>query len=656
MSHHPYPRREIMTRKRLRIPTFAVAIALGAGGLLLASTGPASAAACNADVRYASSTNTIYLVAPQVFTLSSIKSTCPGAPLTLVDPAARVWELQADLVVQNGATLRLHGSRAARPGDVDTLRLRSLASNSATEVSQLEALYGTIDMDSVHTTSWDDAAGAPDTDPSLPAGAAATDRGRAFVRALSYLDSSGVARESTMTINKGELDHLGFYGAEAYGVAFKARGCDHTQPAVCAKVKVFGSETGSHFHDNFMGTYTWGASGMVLRDNEYDHNVMYGLDPHDVSSNLTIDRNHFDNNGDHGVICSQRCDHLTITNNESDHNGRVPFRGPAGDSDAPGQVHGIMLHRGITNTVVSNNFVHDQPNGAGIAIFDTAGDSVHDNRIQNNRYGIRVSVGAADNTFTNNSITGSTANALYLFKGSDAPSYTTANGHPTGNVFTANAISGTGGNGVQLSESDHNKIVDCTFAGIGGPLLFTKSSGNLLSGGTLPSGQKIQVTGNAAEPGSLILTEPARSIKVSVDANSTFDITAAAGTVYRVGRLSVPTTVTRQGSDLRLTSATLGGTGFFTVTALAVTVVPDSGTVSASVTGVGSRRPHVKISGQAGGTRIAFTVGGLSAGTRYTVWRGGAALATVPADGSGRIQFSDSRPDSAGYDYAIAAA
>jgi len=52
----------------------------------------------------------------------------------------------------------------------------------------------------------------------------------------------------------------------------------------------------------------------------------------------------------------------------------VPFTGPVPDPAGPGgQVHGIMLHRGVTNTTIKNNNVHDQPNGAGIAIFDTAG-------------------------------------------------------------------------------------------------------------------------------------------------------------------------------------------------------------------------------------------------------------------------------------------
>ncbi len=40
-----------------------------------------------------------------------------------------------------------------------------------------------------------------------------------------------------------------------------------------------------------------------------------------------------------------------------------------------------MIHRGVTNTVISGNYVHDQPNGAGIAVFDSAGNTITNNTI-----------------------------------------------------------------------------------------------------------------------------------------------------------------------------------------------------------------------------------------------------------------------------------
>ncbi len=513
---------KMLNRRLFRL----VGVVLLAGLGPIAVAGRADAAACSSPVRYASSTNTIYLVTKQSYTPTDIKSFCAAAPLTLVDAASKTWELSADLVLQNGATLVLHGSKAG--GDVDTLRLRSLADNVSTHVSVVSALYGTIDIDSVHVTSWDDATGKPDADPSLPAGAASTDRGRAFIRALSVLDSDGVtAHESTMTIANNEVDHLGYFGAEAYGISYKTRGCDHTSAniGVCRKVQVTGSETNSHFHDDFMGTYTWGATGMTFQNNEYDHNVMYGLDTHDVSTKLTIDHNRFDNNGDHGVICSQRCDHLTITNNESDHNGMVPFMGPTGDSDVPGQVHGIMIHRGVTNTTISGNYVHDEPNGAGIAIFDSAGDTVTNNRVVGAKYGIRLSVGAANNTISHNTVTNSTLYAVFMYKGTEPVEYTTSSGHPTGNILSDNTFNGTGSNAVKLTEADANQFTDSTFTNTGDALLFANSAKNVLSNVTMPAGQRISVTGTAAEPGSLTIVNPPGKLSVSVDSHSSYSVT-----------------------------------------------------------------------------------------------------------------------------------
>jgi mannuronan 5-epimerase len=620
-----------------RLPRLAGAALLATVGLVAVGS-PAQAASCSSPVRYASSSNTVYLVKTQSFTLSDIKAACAAAPLTLVDAASKTWELSADLVVQNGATLVLNGDGAG--GDVNTLRLRSLADNLPTHVSAVTALYGTITIKDTHITSWDDDTGSPDTDPSLPAGAASTDRGRAFIRALSYLDSDGTTpHESTMTIANSELDHLGYYASEAYGVAYKTRGCDHTTAniGVCRKVQVSGSETGSHFHDDFMGTYTWGATGMTFRSNEYDHNVMYGLDTHDVSTYLSIDRNHFHDNGDHGVICSQACDHLSITNNESDHNGMVPFRGPTGDADTAGQVHGIMIHRGVTNTVVSGNSVHDEPNGAGIAIFDSAGDTVTNNTIARARYGIRISVGSSNNTITNNKVKSSTQYGIFMYKGTDPVTYTTASGHPTANSLSNNTVTSTISNALWLSEADGNQFSGSSFTGTAGPLVFEQSAHNVLSNVTLPSGQPVRVSGSSTEPGSLTIADPSGPVSVTVDSNSSYDVTSASGQLYAVG--GVAASVSPGGSVTHLTSTVLHSTASVRVTPQKVSVVPASGSASASATGTGTAT-DVTVSDTPGGT-FAISIGGLTPGVRYVVGRNGAQLTTAVADAGGVVLFSD---------------
>ena len=594
---------------------------------------PASAAACTTPVRYAASTNTIYLVTRQVFTLTAIKQACPGVPLAQVDAARRVWQLDADLVLQNGSTLRLHGGTAG--GDVDTLRLRSRPSGTATEVTQLMANHGTIDMRSTSVTSWDDRAGRPDADPAVPSGGV---RGRAFIRVLSTLAADGsTALESRMDIVDSEVAYLGFYGAESYGITYKSRPCARTAPELCDRVNVTGSQVDSRFHHNYMGTYTWGARDMRFLRNRYENNFSYGLDPHDASSNLLIEGNTFAYNGNHGVICSQRCDRLRIVDNVSHDNGRTPWMGPTGDSDIAGQVHGIMIHRGVTNTVISGNRVWNQPNGAGIAIFDSAGNTVTGNQLDNNMVGVRLSVGSARNNISQNVIRDSGKYALFLFKGTDTPTYSTSSGKPTGNLFKDNTIEGAGSNLVKFTDSDGNRIAGAAATGGRGSLVFVNSAGTVLDAVRLPVGQAIDLKNS-----SLTVTQPSGPIRFTLDAASTVDVTSTGGRVLSTGGAGPSTVVTPIGSRLRLATTA-------TVTPHPFTVRPPSGTVE--VTAVDPAT--VRITGQPAGAAIAFTVDGLRPNVRYTVRRDGAAVATATADGTGVIRFTDKAPDTAAHEYAV---
>jgi hypothetical protein len=116
---------------------------------------------------------------------------------------------------------------------------------------------------------------------------------------LSYVDATG-KYESRMTIESSDVGFLGYYASEAYGVVYKARGCDATHQDVCNALNVGGFEKNSRFHDNYFGTYTWGADDMDFTNNEYDHNIGYGLDPHDDSDNLRIVGNKSHHNGTTG--------------------------------------------------------------------------------------------------------------------------------------------------------------------------------------------------------------------------------------------------------------------------------------------------------------------------------------------------------------------
>jgi parallel beta-helix repeat protein len=510
-----------LDRPGVTLPPQRLRIAVLAGGLaaclalaaLVVGAAPAAAATCAAPVRYASTSDTIYLAGgTTVDTLTEIKAACPGAPLVQVAP--KVWELNANLVLQTGATLTLSAA-----GDVSQLRLQSLPSGLAADVSAVTAQYGRIDMTGVKVTSWTGT--GPDTDPAVPAGGT---RGRAFVRALSVMEGS-TPRASTMNIVDSDLGYLGFNGAEAYGVAYKARGCGIDTPSVCAVLDVLGRQTGSTFHDNFMGTYTWGAKDMLFDRNTYIKNKSYGLDPHDDSDYLTITNNTFSENGNHGLICSQRCDHLTIRGNRSIDNGHTPYVGPGDDDPTDNQVHGIMLHRGVTDSVVENNEVRGQITGGGIVVFDSVGNTIRNNTVSGNKFGLRFSVGTRGTVVTGNTVTGSTANAVYTYKGSDASTYTGTSGRPTAITFRDNTFTGAGAELFKIQDSDRFTFIGGS-ATPGAPARgprFERALGHTYGPNvSTPSGTTFILRGTSALPTSVAVKGiPASAVKVDKDAFST---------------------------------------------------------------------------------------------------------------------------------------
>jgi parallel beta-helix repeat protein len=509
-------------RNLLRRCRAAGVLAIVAAGVLVAGASPAAAATCALPVRYSTTSDTTYLMPGTVDTLTEIKAACPAAPLTQTAPG--VWQLDSDLVIQGGATLNL------TTGDVKELRLQSLPSGAVKDVSAITAQYGTINIAGVKVTSWNGT--GPDTDLTVPSGG----RGRAYIRARSVMEGS-TPRTSTMNITDSDIGFLGFDGGESYGVAYKAVGCGVDTQNICDVLDVFGKESGSTFHDNYMGTYTWGAKNMEFTKNTYTHNKYYGLDPHDDSDYLTITGNTFSENGNHGLICSQRCDHLTITGNKSIHN-----------TSATAETHGIMLHRGVTDSVIADNIVTDNTTGAGIAVFDSVGNTIRNNTVTNNKYGLRFSVGSRDTVVTGNTVTKSGTYAVYTYKGTDVASYTGTSGRPTGITFTDNTFNGAGSDLFKIQDSDK-------FTWTGGAITpgslakgprFERAAGHVFGPVATPVGTTFTLRGTSAVKTSLAITGiPAADVKIDKGAYSTatFNGTAVTPAAAAASPAAVPAVV-----------------------------------------------------------------------------------------------------------------
>lgn len=455
-------------RHFFRRPLF---LALPAAATLIAAfPAPAAAAPCTAsNIRWASSSNTIYIFGAGVTcTLTELDALVPKANLILTNPASKVWFLGTNLWLQDGATLQLRGASAG--GDVNELRLKSNNSSTANSIVFIRAYWGTIDINTVQVKSWDEAKGSPDTEYAKYK--------RSHIQARSFLDADGVTpRQSRLDITNSDVGYLGHFAAEAYGLSWKVLG---SSPGLFDAVGVLGSVTKTRIHHNYYGAYTWGADGMVWRNNEFDNNVLYGLDPHDNSDNLIIEDNLAHHNGSHGIICSRYCDHLMIRRNTARDNGG----------------NGIMLHRLTNLSLVEDNEAYNNAD-SGLAIFDSHDNTIQRNHAHDNAKGMRFSVGSSNNLIVDNTIADNSAYGLYFYKGSDFPTES-GDGRPKQNRFINNDISGSGTYGIKLKEADNNVFTDNRLHDNGQTLLIESSVGNRFERNTITENSAAGLTLSAA--------------------------------------------------------------------------------------------------------------------------------------------------------------
>src|SRR6185369_857390 len=87
--------------------------------------------------------------------------------------------------------------------------------------------------------------------------------------------------------------------------------------------------------------------------------------------------------------------------------------------------NGFMIHRRVDGAVITGNT--GSGNGdSGLAVFDSYNASVSNNRFEgNSNAAIRLSVGASNNFFENNTLTGGSGTGnqyvVYTFTGTDTP-------------------------------------------------------------------------------------------------------------------------------------------------------------------------------------------------------------------------------------------
>ncbi|CAM9715530.1 unnamed protein product, partial [Laminaria digitata] len=140
---------------------------------------------------------------------------------------------------------------------------------------------------------------------------------------------------------------------------------------------------------------------------------------------------------------------------------------------------------------VIGNYVHDNGD-AGLALMESFNADVSENTFENNKYGVRLSVGCADNVFHDNIFTGATKYNVYTYEGSDSPSVVDS-GRPKDNIVRDNIIIGGGKESVKLTAADGTQIINNAFDDPT-KIRFEDNMGTVVSGNTGLDGVKLRVT------------------------------------------------------------------------------------------------------------------------------------------------------------------
>jgi parallel beta-helix repeat protein len=405
-------------------------------------------------------------------TVNKIKSALGSADADLLVelPAPdnkKVWLLNANLWLEIGVILNL-----APAYGVDELRLRSQAStgNSASNgidyssFIYLRANNAVINIDNMKIFSWDPQANTYDTDPA---------NGRAYLLAKF---------KSTMNIRNSEIGYLGSRDSESYGLSWR----DVNDPSEPNKLRtrVTGEVLNSFIHHNYFGIYTYQASNMTFRGNEFYDNVEYGFDPHDFSHSFLVENNKAYNNGAHGFIISVGCHGFIFRNNKSYDNHNLSDKelahgfmlDPGTGTDKVPSYNNILENNeaygnegyglrilGSNNNQIRNNYFHSNEMGISVEQNST-GNVMSDNRLHSNsRFGLFIQETAAKNVAANNEVIGNGDHGIYIHSDENQIDSNSVESNlkagiallvktvtPTNNIITGNRVISNSANGIDL--------------------------------------------------------------------------------------------------------------------------------------------------------------------------------------------------------------
>jgi hyaluronan synthase len=355
-------------------------------------------------VSYDQSTRTIYVrKGGSVATLQNIASALGvGQKELLEEVSPGTWILRANIYLTEDVILAIDGSYAK------TVLLQS----DDKRFVWIRSESGGISITGSILTSWDEKRLGPDEDVS---------NGRAYITAKN---------SGRMDISDSQLSYLGYEGypkrgglfGGSYGISWKIKNNAFRDNLITGVVQR------NSFHHNYFGLYTFGATGMIFRNNEIHSNLEYGLDPHDDSNNFIVEYNNVHDNGNHGIIFSRRCFSNVIRYNISKNN----------------KLHGIMLDRNSNNNLVLGNT--SKNNTDGITLYDSHENIILSNNIESNSNGIRMNAGSSGNYMESNLISNNKL-GIYLY------------GDSSSNIATKNTLK-SNHEALVIKNSSFNTLID----------------------------------------------------------------------------------------------------------------------------------------------------------------------------------------------------
>jgi len=118
----------------------------------------------------------------------------------------------------------------------------------------------------------------------------------------------------------------------------------------CAGISYYGGigsiVKGNNIHHLLKGFYSKAMGAMIVENNTFHDNYLYGIDPHTGTHDMIIRNNKVYRNNASAIICSKHCSSILFEGNEVYNNGAF--------------ARGIALSINATHSVARNNYVHDQ--------------------------------------------------------------------------------------------------------------------------------------------------------------------------------------------------------------------------------------------------------------------------------------------------------